>query len=171
MPASFWFLSYFITSCAQRKAMFQKTGGGRTPLPVGSKGLVFINDALAQVVCRGRRLCRPEKVVNSPWISEKPLHPAGGQRRPPLRRKRKVLSDPPKISVEQLPPAPASCSRFPGSFFCLPILRAPVLKVPVGAVVVAFVIDVVEPADGQDKIIRIIIDVDPRGIQPGTHGL
>lgn len=151
--------------------MFQKTGGGRTPLPVGGKGLVFINDALAQVVCRGRRLCRPEKVVNSPWISEKPLHPAGGQRRPPLRRKRKVLSDPPKISVEQLPPAPASCSRFPGSFFCLPILRAPVLKVPVGAVVVAFVIDVVEPADGQDKIIRIIIDVDPRGIQPGTHGL
>ena len=61
MPASFWFLSYFITSCAQRKAMFQKTGGGRTPLPVGGKGLVFINDALAQVVCRGRRLCRPEK--------------------------------------------------------------------------------------------------------------
>lgn len=172
MPASFWFLSYFITSCAQRKAMFQKTGGGRTPLPVGgARGWYLSMMHWHRWFVEADDSVGPKKVVNSPWISEKPLHPAGGQRRPPLRRKRKVLSDPPKISVEQLPLAPASCSRFPGSFFCLPILRAPMLKVPVGAVVVAFVIDVVEPADGQDKIIRIIIDVDPRGIQPGTHGL
>ena len=171
MPASFWFCLILSRPAPKGKPCSKKPEAAGRRFRSGGKGLVFINDALAQVVCRGRRLCRPEKVVNSPWISEKPLHPAGGQRRPPLRRKRKVLSDPPKISVEQLPPAPASCGRFPGSFFCLPILRAPVLKVPVGAVVVAFVIDVVEPADGQDKIIRIIIDVDPRGIQPGTHGL
>ena len=45
------------------------------------------------------------------------------------------------------------------------------LEVPFGAVVVAFVIDVIKPVDGQDEIGRIIIDIQMNGIQAGAHGL
>ena len=56
-------------------------------------------------------------------------------------------------------------------FLSRPILRTPVLEVPFGAVVVAFVIDVIKPVDGQDEIGRIIIDIQMNGIQAGAHGL
>ena len=56
-------------------------------------------------------------------------------------------------------------------FLSRPILRTPVLEIPFGAVVVAFVIDVIKPVDGQDEIGRIIIDIQMNGIQAGAHGL
>ena len=63
--------------------------------------------------CRGRQLCRPENVTNLPQISEKALHSAGGQSRPPLRWSGRTFMDLPRFfdkplsSAGQNRPSPA----------------------------------------------------------------
>ena len=58
-----------------------------------SSGPVLYNTGVSH--CRGRRLCRPENVTNSPKSSVEKLHSAGGQRRPPLQGADDSASDAP----------------------------------------------------------------------------
>ena len=58
-----------------------------------SSGPVLYNTGVFH--CRGRRLCRPENVTNSPKSSVEKLHSAGGQRRPPLQGADDSASDAP----------------------------------------------------------------------------